>query len=72
MRLLKRNGMKIVREKVKKSDLEVCKRYRITGQVQGVGFRKSVRDKAIQFGMSGWVRNEEDGSVLAEFYGSTF
>jgi acylphosphatase len=41
---------------------------RISGHVQGVGFRYFCRRKAQQFGISGWVRNTEDGKVevLAE------
>jgi acylphosphatase len=33
------------------------------GRVQGVGFRFFVRDEASLFGINGWVRNLEDGSV---------
>jgi acylphosphatase len=38
---------------------------RITGRVQGVSFRAWTRNEAIQLGLVGWVRNEEDGSVTA-------
>lgn len=37
---------------------------RVTGQVQGVWYRQSTRDKALELGLTGWVRNEPDGSVL--------
>ena len=35
----------------------------VHGDVQGVGFRYFVQRKAQQLGLSGWVRNNDDGSV---------
>ncbi|CDN46936.1 acylphosphatase [Neorhizobium galegae] len=43
---------------------------RITGRVQGVGFRAWTREEAEELGLTGWVRNEPDGSVLALLAGS--
>ena len=42
----------------------------VTGLVQGVFFRDSVRRKAEREGVAGWVRNRADGSVEAVFEGS--
>jgi acylphosphatase len=43
--------------------------YRVTGRVQGVGFRWWARDLAARFGLRGWVRNDRDGSVRLEAEG---
>ena len=40
-----------------------------TGRVQGVGFRYKVTHFANALGVTGWVRNEYDGSVSAELQG---
>lgn len=45
-------------------------RVRVTGRVQGVGFRFWMRGQAQRLGLSGWVRNEADGSVAALIRGS--
>jgi acylphosphatase len=36
---------------------------RVTGRVQGVGFRWFVRERADALGLAGWVKNRSDGSV---------
>ena len=43
---------------------------RFVGQVQGVGFRWTASIVAKNLGLTGWVRNESDGSVTAEIQGS--
>ena len=39
------------------------RRYLISGRVQGVGFRWFVEREAAQIGVTGWVRNCENGDV---------
>jgi acylphosphatase len=38
-------------------------RFVVTGRVQGVGFRAATRRKAQSLGLTGWVRNRNDGAV---------
>lgn len=42
---------------------------RITGKVQGVSFRKSAKQAADEWGLTGLARNETDGSVHIEVEG---
>ena len=44
-------------------------RLRFVGTVQGVGFRWTARNIATSLGITGWVRNECDGSVMLELQG---
>src|SRR3546814_11539266 len=44
---------------------------KITGKVQGVWFRDSTKAVANQLGITGFVRNEPDGSVYAEAEGTS-
>ena len=41
----------------------ICRRYRISGRVQGVFFRDSTRRQAGKLGLSGYARNMPDCSV---------
>ena len=48
----------------------IRKRIVFTGWVQGVGFRYRARRAADLLGVTGWVRNEYDGSVTMEIQGT--
>lgn len=48
--------------------IRVAMRY--TGKVQGVGFRATAQATASGFPVTGWVRNEPDGSVQMEAQGA--
>ncbi len=41
----------------------------VSGRVQGVGFRFSTQQKAIELNLAGWVRNKMDGTVEIEVEG---
>ena len=43
----------------------------VVGRVQGVGFRWYAKELADALGLTGWVRNCDDGSVELEVEGST-
>lgn len=47
-----------------------AKRVLVSGRVQGVFFRAFTRDKALEVGASGWVRNLPDGRVEAHVEGT--
>ncbi|KIC19221.1 MULTISPECIES: acylphosphatase [unclassified Leisingera] len=47
----------------------VAMKARVTGRVQGVAFRTWARAEALRHGLTGWVRNEPDGSVRALLMG---
>ena len=41
----------------------ICKRYFVSGRVQGVFYRSSAMQQAKQLSLLGWVRNLSDGRV---------
>lgn len=47
----------------------VSRQIRVSGRVQGVGYREFLREAAEQNGVTGWVRNRTDGSVEALLQG---
>ena len=47
----------------------IRKEIRFTGAVQGVGFRYRAKYAASGCGVTGWVKNEWDGSVEMEVQG---
>jgi acylphosphatase len=48
-----------------------CYRFNVTGRVQGVYFRQATRQRALELGVRGWVRNCDDGSVEGMAAGET-
>jgi acylphosphatase len=44
---------------------QMAKHLRISGRVQGVGFRYTMAQEAGRLGVTGWVRNRRDGTVEA-------
>jgi DNA ligase D-like protein (predicted 3'-phosphoesterase) len=45
-------------------------RASVSGAVQGVGFREATRRRALALGLSGWVRNADDGAVTVHAEGA--
>ena len=43
---------------------------RVHGKVQGVFFRASTQSKALELGLTGFVQNEDDGTVYLEAEGN--
>ncbi len=48
----------------------VRKHFRFTGRVQGAGFRYRAKYAANGMGITGWAKNEYDGSVEMEAQGT--
>jgi acylphosphatase len=51
-------------------DQEIARHIVVSGQVQGVFFRDSLRQRAEAAGVTGWVRNRSDGRVEAVIQGA--
>ena len=49
---------------------KIRNQYTFTGHVQGVGFRYSAQYLAQAIGVTGWVKNEWDGTVVMEAQGT--
>ncbi len=43
--------------------------FKVAGRVQGVAFRATAKDRAVQLGVAGWIRNTDDGAVEGEAEG---
>jgi acylphosphatase len=52
--------------------LKITRRLRIHGRVQGVFYRESMRRRAEELKVTGWVRNRTDGTVEAIVQGGAF
>ena len=55
--------------KVELKEGAIRRLYRFYGRVQGVGFRFNAHNLALEYGCTGWVRNEDDESVTMEIQG---
>jgi acylphosphatase len=49
----------------------IRRRVHVSGHVQGVFFRETIRRRAVSAGVAGWVRNRRDGTVEAVFEGES-
>ena len=48
----------------------VTRQIRVSGRVQGVGFRAALSEQAREHAVRGWVRNRADGTVEALLHGT--
>ena len=53
----------------KRFGMKNTKHIHLYGHVQGVFFRESMCRKAVELGVTGWVRNRSDGSIEAVIQG---
>ena len=57
------------KEKSEKTEENIRAHLFVSGRVQGVFFRETVRKKAAKEGVTGWAKNLRDGKVEAVFEG---
>lgn len=43
--------------------MSICKRFIVSGRVQGVWYRASARERALELGLRGYAKNLADGRV---------
>jgi acylphosphatase len=55
----------------KRNESQKARNSHVHGRVQGVGFRYWARSTATRLGLSGWVRNCDDGSVELFYQGAS-
>lgn len=48
----------------------IRKEFHFEGNVQNIGFRFEVQSHAMPLGITGYAKNNDDGSVTAQFQGS--
>lgn len=51
------------------TERQVAIRAAVSGSVQGVGFREATVRRALDLGLTGWVRNQPDGTVAVHAEG---
>ena len=50
--------------------MRINRQVKVFGRVQGVFFRQSTFQKALELEIKGWVKNEPDGTVQVEIEGN--
>jgi len=61
--------LQIASELTRIAGMECCRRFLVSGVVQGVGFRYYTKKQALSLTLVGWVRNRPDGTVEIEARG---